>query len=386
MLTNNEIEGANLFNYEIAFRYAHGYKYLVIDIEELAEKIFATVDDNDKRKQKYLKNVEKNDKKIELIDDMRENINGYLEENDLEPDGDALSFIEQIIRRKYDADLDEVIGYVRRKIKLDNLINERGPKFIKLAKKHYDYDAYIYDHPQSLAETFDEISKDIKQDIILSARKKKMNQFIEEQIDKSFVDFVTSLSIHNRYTTQVTCKIKFETICNRILEHVERKELLDNFIMDNDIDDKYIRFAWNSLSYINYVTNLKCDEDLESVGAAIMTQIKKKIVQDNKKNPPSSGCNWLDATRKKDARINKIYMKYLQKGGDLDIVKKTIQNIMDFSEQKTKNIDLAIDNMGFANVDPKIYEDIKFDYLTGEIKLSDANIALTHLKKYITKI
>uniref|UniRef100_A0A6C0CCM8 Uncharacterized protein n=1 Tax=viral metagenome TaxID=1070528 RepID=A0A6C0CCM8_9ZZZZ len=389
MLTNSEIEAANLFCYEISFRYAHGFKYLVMDIEELAEKVFATIDDNDKRKQKYLKNVENDhNNRLELIDEMRESINGYLEENDLEPDCDTLVFIEEIIKRKYNADLDDVIGYVKRKIKLDNLINEHSAKFIKSAKEHSQYDEYIYDHSQSLTETFDEISSDINEKNTLDMRTKKTNRFIEEGIEEDFIDFALSLPICKEYTTQITCKIKFDTICKRLVEYVERKYALDEFIKDN-IDAQYRNIALSSLSYKNYVMNLKCN--FETTCDAITTQIDKRIVSDKKKTivdskkiaiekkyPGSRG--WLEKAIS-NPKIGKMYTKYLQKGGDIKKLMDDIKNIIiGFNAQKTKNIDDVITKLLSKNTDPTIYDNIKFNYLTGQIKFGRAKSELTYYK------
>ena len=208
-LTNDEIDEANLFNYEIRYLHARGFKYLVIDIEELAEKIFATVDNNDKRKQKYLKNMDAIEEKMEFIDEMRENIQAYLEDRNLEPDTDALKFIEEIIKRKYNSDLEEVVTPIKRKIKLDALMINKSDKFVKKAKKHIEYDAYVYDHHLSLLATFDEINKDVKNSINSKSRRTRIDKFIEKNINNSSIYFLSSLPIYETYVTQFPNKINF---------------------------------------------------------------------------------------------------------------------------------------------------------------------------------
>uniref|UniRef100_A0A6C0C7D5 Uncharacterized protein n=1 Tax=viral metagenome TaxID=1070528 RepID=A0A6C0C7D5_9ZZZZ len=388
MLTKDEIEKSklafeedeieiDLFFCKITPMHVYGSKYLVNDIEDLASKIFECVDDDDKRKQKYLKNVD--DEKLALLDDMRENIQVYLEENDIDPEDDILSFIEEVIKRKYETDLSEVIGIIRRKIKLDGLVNEHDAKFIKQARKHRAYGAYVYGHKLSLTETFDKINKDIEHSIILKTRTKKIDKFIKENVDKSFVVFLMGVPIYKKYTTQFSCNIKFETVCKRFLEHVNRKKSLDKLIIKN-VDKQYHDFARELFEYEQYVIDLSFQCGPEIVCKIILDRVNNKIARDNRTEKIDS-ISWIDAAID-DSDINSIYSTYTGKGGDINDAIKNIKNIIiKRDERKTNEIDKLINKMGLADI--KSYEDVKFDFLVGRIGIEDAKAKLIEIKNNI---
>ena len=135
--------------------------------------------------------------------------------------------------------------------------------------------------------------------------------------------------------------------------------------------------------------NLKCN--FETTCDAITTQIDKRIVSDKKKTivdskkiaiekkyPGSRG--WLEKAIS-NPKIGKMYTKYLQKGGDIKKLMDDIKNIIiGFNAQKTKNIDDVITKLLSKNTDPTIYDNIKFNYLTGQIKFGRAKSELTYYK------
>lgn len=386
LLTDDETSDIDLFFCKISFMHAYGSKYLVNDIEELAEKIFIDIDDDNKRKQKYLKNIEHNNEKMESMECMRENIQVYLEENNIEPDEDTLSFIEEVIKRKYDTDPDEAVGIIKRKIKLDSLINEHGgSKFIKGAKKHGEYSAYIYGRRRSLRETFAKINKKFEGDNMLRMREKKIEKFVKENIDDSYFDFISNLSIYKKYLTHASCKTKFETICKQLLEHIKRKESLDIFI-DNNISDEYIEFAHHLFIYRKYTTDLKCCDDLESIRTKITDCVVSKTAMDDRiKKITSKTGSWLDAARK-NWNVNDIYHTYIRDGGNINTAMKDIKNVLiGYDEHRTNDIDKLINKIYIDGVDSKCCEDVKFDFLTGRINLSDANMKLIEIKNNLRK-
>jgi hypothetical protein len=403
MLTNDEIKNANLtddnddndeeetgdidlFFRKISSMRAYGTKYLVNDIEELAENIFANINNNDKRKQKYLKNIENNNEKAELIDNMRENVQVYLEEIDADADEDTLSFIEEVIKRKYDSNSTEVIGIIKRKIKLDNLIDEYGGStFIEDAKKRREYSAYVYDRERTLRETFDKINKRFEGSNVLTARQEKIDKFIEENIDDRFINFVSNLEIYKKHVSQVSCKIKFETICKRLLEHVERKESLDNFVNDN-IDDKYADFVHHLPAYNKYNSDLKCYDDFDTVCKIITEHVDDKIVSDKRKKLIKSKTGQWLRKAEWNSDVNIKYKTYLTQGGNVDATIRSIKKIIiEYDKSKTNDIDELINKIGFTDADLQYYEDVKFNFLTDLINLSDVKTRLIKIKKDLRK-
>jgi len=228
-LTNEEINDAELFNFSITYYRRTGYKYLLDDIRELAENIFAGIDDDDKRKQKYLENINDEDIKSISIDNMHENVQGYFEDNDIEPDDDLIMFVEKIVKKKHDSEFDVVIGYIKRKIRIDNLINEHDDMdFIERATQHEEYDAYIYDNAnKSAAKTFNIIKADIEDKQILLERKKKLNEFIEKKFNTIHADFAINSSIYRNYTTDANQTDDIKVVQKDISEHVEEKIRFD---------------------------------------------------------------------------------------------------------------------------------------------------------------
>jgi len=390
-LTKEEINDAELFSFDIQFNGNYGTKYLVSDIKDLAQEIYSNINNNDKRKQKYSGNIIDDNPKI---DDMRENIQAYFEENNIDPDDNITMFVEKIIKRKYNSEFDEVIEYIQRKIKIDKLIDgHSNQQFIEDAKKHKEYDAYIYDNSNnSSIVTFNKMIDSIDCDEILIDRKKKIDKFIENNISNKYANLVAKLTIYKKYISNSNYNKKFEFVCRIINEHVEKKTNLDNKKqtlnkhIKKNVSNEYIKIVKKMPIYCEYTKELECNVDFDSVCQIIDERFKKDATQDERMNKIAVRCGqWFDEV-KEHKEIKKIYKRYLLDGGDPEFVVDEIKNIiMRFNKQKTMNVSSS-KNINLTGTDLKNYDDIKFDYLVGLINLRVANKSLHDIKMRHNKI
>uniref|UniRef100_A0A6C0C7L3 Uncharacterized protein n=1 Tax=viral metagenome TaxID=1070528 RepID=A0A6C0C7L3_9ZZZZ len=487
-LTDDEIEDAWLYSFEVSINGHGGYKYLIYDIAELAKNIFAAIDDNDKRKQAYLKNTKDDDDHSESVNNMRENIQCYFEDNDIQPDDHMLAFVEKIIKVKYEAEVDEVIGYIKRKVRIDNLLDEHdNSAFAYKFRDHKEYEGYIYEKSNGTAvKTYEKIENIIERKIVLDARKSEIEKFVEKKINKKYHNYVKTLSIYKKYRSNskyhgtfddvkkniiaqvdkkknfdsryanlneylrtnydvYTCKFLMELpVCDRyksdikyeielddiikILDrHDKRKKSVDKFIEKN-IDDDLIHFSEKLPIYKQYTKNIDNNTKLETVKEKILECIQKKLQLDKYIE------KYVDEKYKEYVNNSPIYFDYISTDSDFKSVKKLIADsnkrhkeiydkcgewlrkaddnssaervllayeygggdvddaickikdiILGFNNDKTRNIKHAIDDGKLTNVDPELYDDIKFNYLVGIIPLRDAREMLRDIMKNIDK-
>ena len=281
MLTNQEINSADLYSCEISYKHAHGFKYLVKDIEMLAEEVFMDVDFNDKRKQKYLKNIEEDNAKIILINEMKESILAYFEEHEMDVDDDTEAFIESLVRYKYTCDVADVIGIIKRKIKINSMLNmcDDEPEFIERAKEHDEVDLYVYEHHTSLHETFATIKTDIGNEMIMGARCDEMKAFLRSNIDHCYVDHIKSLSIYRSYTTQISFETDFKVVCKKLSDVVKRCQRLNKFV-DEKLSNCARSFLISLPVYKKYITDLPSTTDFKTVRKNLIEHAKRKAVID----------------------------------------------------------------------------------------------------------
>lgn len=376
MLTQDEINDAGLYYCEITCMGTPGYKYLVYDIERLAESIFADIGSNDTRKLKYLENIKDETNKMDLIDNMRENISMQLEEMEFEIDDDAEQFIEKIARIKYSGDFNDAFSIVKRYVKINNLIDmcDDEPEFIDDAKRCREMDAYIFDHSMTLCETFCKITNNIEKRTVLEVQRKKIDSFISKNIDQHFVEFVKSLSLYKSYVRKKMSNAEFRTIKERVIEHVERKEEYNNLLMASD--SKYSHEIRSSPECKKYVRNLRYTCDL----AVVVENIKKNVDGPSTPKKPREKKKKLRERKKRQAdEAEEYYKKYEEKHGEQSerqwLVRKSIATKID-------NVDNAVENLKLNN--PHDYENVKFQYLMGDISFSRMNNSLREIKcKYV---
>jgi len=487
-LTNEEIDSAGLFCFEVSMHGYGGYKYMIYDIVELAREIFAGIDDDDKRKQLYLENTKGDIDCLGYIDDMRESVQSYFEDNDIQPDDELSEFVEKIIKAKYRSKFDDVIGYIKRKIRIDNLINERDdPIFIEHAQNHKEYDAYIYDKANSTAvKTFDKISSVVERKMMMTIRKTELDGFIERKIDKKYRDlaktlpiykkymnnstydgdastvkktimtrinkkksfdsreinlneylirnydadvrdFLTDLPIYKKYISDIKYNIELEDVQKILSKYAKRKKNIDNFVRKN-VNSEHADFVAKLPIYVKYISEFD-NITIEIVQETILTCVKKKIHLDNfiekhidvahmdyvkdsslylsyvlwaestndfksvtklinehtkRHDEITNKCGmWLRRANHYD-KINKVIMSYEFGGGDVGAVIRNIKNIiLESNAEKTQNINNTLRKINFTNVDSEHYDDVKFSYLVGIIKLGDAREMLKDIKKKI---
>jgi len=315
-LTNHEIDEANLFSFEINFHGARGIKYLLDDIIDLAEIVYSKIEYADPRKQAYLKNIDSNDSRKHDIDNTRNIITGFIDKYHIKCDIYMINMIEHFIKRRYDSDPNIIINRIKRMIKLDRLINKHiQPKYITEAQNSTIYQTYIYaDTVITLDATIIKIEKYIQNYIRTNTRKRRLEKFIKENIDDTYADFVRETNIYQKYIRNGADN--FDEICDLILKEVIHKK-----------------------------------RDL---------RIHRKCG------------NFLDDAIKQDD-ILKIYKRYINKGGDVDITIENIKNAVKPNPQKLLNIRSLIEQYNFVmDIDKNYVDRIKYDYLFGNIQLCTA--------------
>ena len=293
-LTNEEIDDAHIFNFEIYVNGNMGFKYFVDDIEELAEYVHSSSDSNSKRKNSYMKTLEntfdKTQTKRENRDALSANIDQFLNENDIEPDDDFQEFIDRLIQRNYDSDPNTITKYVKHKYKIDKLLNDNLlSKFIDTAKSCKEYNEYIFSDDKSktkrsLGQTFDKINTFINQKITLDSRKKYLDKFIKDNITHKYHKHIKSLDIYHKYLSNISYKITLDSICKKLVKYIKheenssiRKKAINKWIGKN-IDDKYIDYTKSLEIYDKYVNGPKLKINFDSVCETIFKEFKKKLI------------------------------------------------------------------------------------------------------------
>ena len=421
-LTNEEIDNAKLFNFQIYVNGNMGSKYFIDDIEELAEYIHSCSDNsNNKRKNSYMKTIENTFDRISLKKKNRDmlsaSIDQFLNENDIEPNDDLQEFVDALIQRNYDSDPNTITKYVKHKYKIDKLINDNLlHKFINTAKCCKEYNEYIFsDDKNRLSSelTFDKINTCINQKIILNSRKRYLNKFIKDNIDNEHHQYVKSLDIYHKYVSNSSYKITLDSMCKKLAKFIEhnvksddRKKAIDKYIKKN-INDKYIGYVKSLEIYDKYINNPKLKNNFDSVCEIIFKEFKQKTKQDDRERIFKNGCTYFHYLKKATEiyKIGLLYNDYILNGGDVNAVTNTIKKEILGSDEinpsyisgltKNLNIQHFVDTLSSneislnKNCDSEYYHKIKNDYLNGNIAYCKAiNFirSYVNLKKNILKI
>jgi len=224
------------------------------------------------------------------------------------------------------------------------------------------------------------LSEQVASKVFLADRKKNLDKLIQKKFDNKFKDYLSKLPIYKKYITDIDCDVELDKIHKIMSEYVEKKIRLDKFIKKH-AKDEYVEFMQESDIYLKYTTKLKEEIDFALISEMIKDLANKESVQHARRDKISRKCgNWLHSVKEN----NKIYDAYVCNGGDVDVaIRKIKEHIIDLNNQKTQNIDGSIHSIGFKDVDSKYYDDVKFDYLVGRIKLFQATETLKDIKKNI---
>lgn len=377
MLTQDEIDNAGLYYCTISCMGTPGYKYLVYDIEKLAEGIFADIGSNDARKQKYLENIKDDGNKTRLVDNMRENISIQLEEMEFEIDDDAEQFIKKVARIKYFDDFDNAFKIVKRYVKINSLIDmcDDESEFIDDAKQCKEMDTYIFDHGMTLCGTFYKIVSSTTKQAILRAQRKKIDSFVSKNIDMSLVEFVESLPQYKSYVRKEMSNAEFKAICAQILEHVERKGMYDKLLAS--AGSKYAREIQSSPECTKYTKDLNYTCDIQCIIENIKRNVDERCMQyeiHEKKQ--------RERKERHAKEVEKYYKKYVEKYGEQSEKQSRVCNTL---ASKISNVDNVVENLKLNN--PLDYEDVKLEYLMGDISFWHVKDSLQKIKrKYLGTI
>lgn len=226
-LTDEEIDSADLFFIQFKIHGNIGTKYLISEIETLADKLTKDIDLCDKRKQAYLKQKEINDKirdkqnkieertqlikteilelikkyGIEINNDIDTYINTLLIKSDV-MNIDNMSVIKMVdnVNKMY---IKNKIRY-ERKARIDRNIEKLfNKKYHQIGYNHYAYREYIESKIKHRKEALELITKDIQKVVDRENREKE----IIKEIKKRKLDYNISKALYE-YNDYINGKIK----------------------------------------------------------------------------------------------------------------------------------------------------------------------------------
>lgn len=368
-LTNEEITDANLFSIGIYNHWCCGFRFFIDDIEELAEMVFASISNSDKRKCIYLKNiVDINDnygieKKLK-IESMTRLAYEYFDIHNIILDDDLILMVDKYIKKNYDKDVNIIINIVKRKNKIDKMINEQITiRYIEKSKTYDIYKSYVYGDIE-ITNVIDKIKIYNRMSILT----RKINKMLKDNIPSININ---NIQHHKSYKAYINGKIILDLAVKHIRIYLIRLNKLNKFISTN-IDGKYRGYIILLPIYKKYIFGLRND-NFEEICISILENVKEKSNRDNRIIIFNTKyASWLKYIIHNNP-MNLIYEKYINHGGDIDkVITKILNLISQVSPCKLNNIQLAFQKYSHFNIDQAYLNNVQFNYLCGNIKLYEA--------------
>ena len=289
-LTDKEIKAEDLFCITFRIHGNIGTKYLISDIENLAHCLYLNLDNADKRKQAYLKQLAimndiraKQDRAKNKIAERTLNVYNLLAETDIDITVEIKQLIDEYcltnstagkIVNKIKKFHRDKLAESKRKIKLDKLIDEHVPdKYIKLAYKNPAYISYVKTNDLTIDEAYDQIYAVVQEKIDREARKKELDTILKKKIPKKFMQFASCTIAYRNYvelhieTLDETCNL-IEKLIKCEIGKDAREETISKLCVDLNICGE------SQTMYQKFIDN---GGDINSTMAKIKSSIEKQI-------------------------------------------------------------------------------------------------------------
>lgn len=305
-LTKEEIESADLFEYSFVSHGNTGTKYLVSEIEELADKLTKNLDITDKRRQAYLKQhditqeVQKSKNNLSNVKKQtREIVIDLVKKYNVDIDKDIENKINDAINTYYSTRIDigtdifsiamgianEIDKRDKRKKELNALINTIDEKYRKLVYSYPEYIALLENNTDKaeLNQRFEIVRQKvnkIKNKIELqNEREKIIDDLLMKKYNKKYIKVAKSHDLYCEYISEGNVDLNkcLDTIDNIIkvrIERDKRKYELDKSLKKN----KMLVSKWkNDKNYTDYIEHNKGSID------NIINFFKNKLIMKERK-------------------------------------------------------------------------------------------------------
>ena len=340
-LTDEEIKNAKLFSVEIDYRYAHGYKYIISELENLLIKLTENSQDSDKRKHIALKIIEKRNlikKRYEFIqsevilllskydkkyiDNLLNKINKLSENHSKVINIDELDCISQIceiIEKK-------IIENIEKEKRIENIekLLKKGDKKIYVTLNSYNN--YINNGSDNISSVYKNIGEDIKKMKIKHKKIKEIDDILNVNVSEEFISKAKTFPIYTNYINKNEGEL--ESVISDIIKKYnisrltdKRKDDLDKLITDK-CDKNMVKNFSQMMSYKRFIT----DGNIENINK-IFKNLEKKYEK-----------NLLEEKLDKELKKNGLW-KYLRHQICLEYLcgKKELNDVLNDLAELKKN-------------------------------------------------
>lgn len=306
-LTEKELEEAALFSITFQIHRNTGTKYIISEVEKLAEEITKDLEDTDKRKiaflrQKIIMKQIKTEKEnlLEKKQKIEEHVKVLMQKLDHTEDINECLIIELIDKYLKDPnisifdaaynvfnDIVKIIEEHKKKREkrenMDILINEKiDRKYIKKAKEHPTYHEYIEKEGLSIKKCYSKIENFIIKEINKIERKKRMNKLLKKTIPQDYMKDAIENPIYANFVESGDIDdIDNIALCTKdyvgdIIAQKNRKREIDKRLNEMALDPKSQKYpAYNE--YIqNKITLKEAVDKIENIFEGTIRRNNKK--------------------------------------------------------------------------------------------------------------
>lgn len=411
-LTDAEIRAANLFTMAFSGRFYSGVKYLIEEIEELAETLTEDLPANDKRKQAYVKQKRirdeiqnEIDKKIEYKNNVKDILQDILMKIDptidINKDFDIPGFLDNyaldinispndtalLISDKIKILVEERDSKKKKQKEIDERIAAEWEieKYITMAKSHVNYCKYINCNNEDIDECMDGIIH------LIDCEKRK--EIIDERIRTRWTvkKHIKMAMDHPNYTKYVTGKDKginrcFNGIRRDVLAMIEKENRIRKIDrqIKKAIPDDYISVAGYHDAYYEYIDS--DDKDIKET-MKILTAFVQPMIDRRNRVDKKDEIIKLYNIKKFPVDQYKIYQQYIEgeitEDQFMECVNIYVQNQKEQAD-RTNKIHEELnkhDMMPFLIANKTTYD----QYIEGQITLESAMESIRNNNNSMTK-